>query len=387
MRMVTAPARLGLRYEALAVRVESDEPAHLAWLREFLTPPFEVFEAPRPAWTVQFVTDAAGYADALGRGPDPGGGDVPCFWLDSGVVRLPLWGPRERGWTVLDRECRAFLVAIAPGTIQILSSGESPTARNALMRVVRELAMAEARRQGGLVLHAAGVTVGERVVLIAGPKGAGKTTLLVHLLRAPGTQFVANDRAVVWTDGRVPQARGLPTIVKLLRESAEWFPCLRDRLDRSPYHHRLTVAEAHRCEPRPRVADVKAFWSLSPAQFSSLVETTRAAGGPLEAVVFPRLVGGAGPIGWRRLPWAEAATAMAEAQLGSLRSVPPDESVPAWMRDAECPDVAVPTRAPGADEDRWYRLAERVPAFEVELGPDAYADTSSARHLLEAVAG
>lgn len=113
------------------------------------------------------------------------------------MVRLPRWAPAEGRWTVFDDQSRAFLMLGNPGVVEILTAGDGPAVRNGLMRVVRELAMAEERRHGGLVLHAAAVLVGERVDLIAGPKGAGKTTLLVHLLRAAGTRFVANDRVAI----------------------------------------------------------------------------------------------------------------------------------------------------------------------------------------------
>jgi hypothetical protein len=380
-------ATLGLRYGTIQIRVESDDVSHLEWLREFLTPAFDVVETLRPDWTVRLVTDPVGYADVLRRGPDPGGRDVPCFSLDSGTVRLPLWTTLGAGWFVLDGQSGAFLLLGARGVVQILTSGERPAVRNALMRVVRELAMAGARQRGGLVLHAAGVAAGERVILIAGPKGGGKTTLLVHLLRAPGTRFVANDRAVVSIDGSAPAARGLPTIVKLLHESAEWFPGLLSRLRRSAYHHRLTMAEAHRREPRRGTAPSKALWSVSPAQFCSLVDTIPVAGGPLGGVVFPCLTGRSGSIAWRRLSSAEAAAAMAGAQLGSLHGVPPEGGVPAWMLEAEHPATPTPTRAPGTDWDRCRALAARVPVFEIALGHDAYADASSASRLLEAVGG
>jgi hypothetical protein len=374
---------LGLRYGRLVVRVGSAEPSHLAWLRDFLTPSFEVVPARRPDWTVRLVVDPSAYEQALAHGPEPGGRVMPCFWLDTEIVHLPLWAGSGPGWTVLDRRGRAFLVGGAAPAVDILAAGDGPGVRTTLMRVVRELAMAEARRCGGLVLHAAAVAAGARVILIAGPKGAGKTTLLVHLLRSAGTRFVANDR-VVTLAGEPAAVRGLPTIVKLLRESAEWFPALRARLADSPYDHRLTLAETAGRAPEADAA-ARGAWTLSPAQFCALVGTEPVPGGPVGAVVFPRQTGEPGPAAWRRLSLAEAAAALAEAQLGSLRAAPPEGGLPAWMRAPAAPAVAVPTGVPASDEERCRRLAARVPAYEVALGRDAYADPASAGRLLEAV--
>ena len=103
--------------------------------------------------------------------------------------------------------------------------------------------------------------------------------------------------------------------------------------------------------------------------------------------MFPRLTGGSGPVGWRRLPPTEAAAAIAGARLGSLRTGPPDGGGPAWIRDREPPDVAGSTRGFGTDEDRCRQLGECIPAFEVSLGRDVYDDVASASRLLEAVGG
>lgn len=383
--VAASTACLGLRYGTLTIRVESDDASHLDWLREFLTPSFDAVEAPRPARTVRLRTDPVRYADMVQRGPHSDGQDVPCFWLDTGVVRLPLWTVPGEGRTFRDDQSRTFLGLDAGGMVEILTAGEGPAVRNALMRVVRELAMAEAWREGGLVLHAAAVAVGERVVLIAGPKGAGKTTLLIHLLRVGRARFVANDRVVIPAEEPVPMVRGLPTIVKLLRESAGWFPGLCGRLQASRFHHRLTLAEARRRPHGTGAVAPNGFWSLSPAQFCSLVEATPEAGGGLKAIVFPRLTGDSGPATLRRLPLADAAAAIAANQLGPLRAVSRGDGAPEWAWHLRPPDPPAQTRDLETDEDRCRELAARVPAFEFGLGRDAYDDPSSAARFLAAL--
>ena len=48
---------------------------------------------------------------------------------------------------------------------------------------------AEKRRQGGVFLHAGGVSRGDELALIAGPAGFGKTTLILELLQRGWTYF------------------------------------------------------------------------------------------------------------------------------------------------------------------------------------------------------
>lgn len=378
-------ACLGLRYARFTTRVESDDASHLDWLREFLTPSFEAVETPRPARTVRLRVDPERYADAARRGPRSGDEAVPWFWLDTGVLRLPLWTAPWEGRVVFDRDRAAFFTLDPPTAVEILTSGDGLAVRDALMRVVRELAMSEAWRQGALVLHAAAAIVDDRVILIAGPKGAGKTTLLVHLLRGSRARFVSNDRVVIPADGPAPAVRGLPTIVKLLRESAQWFPDLYGRLLTSPFHHRLTLAEARHGQPHAATTPPRSHWTLTPAQLCSLVGATPVPGGRLEAIVFPRVTGDPGTVALRRLPLAEAAAAITATQLGALRAEPPEEGAPAWPWESGGPNAPVPVRARALAEARCRELATRVPAFECRLGPDAYGDASSAARLLAAV--
>ncbi len=68
---------------------------------------------------------------------------------------------------------------------------------------------------GGVLAHAAGITRGERGLILCGCSGAGKSTLALHMMAVdPSLAFVSNDRAVLdrkTADGR-PGARllGIP---------------------------------------------------------------------------------------------------------------------------------------------------------------------------------
>ena len=237
---------LQLRYGSLVVRVEADAPGHLAWLAEFLAPQFEHAVGVPPNRVVRIVSDAARYAETLGRGPVSGGGDVATFVLDTGIVSLPRWWSTDPGaLTLYDGGFRVFYtVGSGSKEAEILTAPENGSVRNAMMRVVRELAMVRVQGAGGLVLHGAAVGRGDRIVALAGPKGAGKTTLLIHLLRRGSAALVANDRIAVFGAGPAPDARGLPTIVKVRHDTIEWFPEIRARFRATPFHHRRTLEEA-----------------------------------------------------------------------------------------------------------------------------------------------
>ena len=373
------PASVGLRYGGLGLRVESDDAGHLDWLREFLTPAFEAVAPPSLARVIRVRIDPARYAAALDRGPDEG--SVPCFWTDTGVHRLPAWTAATAGERLLfDSAARAFYRLNGAAAIEILTSGESRSVRDALMRVVRELATIDLRRAGGLVLHAATLAVGDRVLLVAGPKGAGKTTLLVHLLRGPRTRFVSNDRAAILAGGPAPEVRGLPTIVKLLRTSTAWFPGLDQRLDLNRYHHHLTLAEAESRPASPSPRPPRQAFSLSPAQFCQVLGTTPAPGGRLAAILFPQRAD-AGATTLRRLASVEATTAIGAAQLGSLlaqaRGAPEATSADPWT-----PDGPLSAEAAAQTMARCGELAAVVPAYACDVGPEAYADPAAADRFL-----
>jgi len=101
--------------------------------------------------------------------------------------------------------------------------------------------------------------VGDRGVILAGPKKSGKTTLLMHLLSGGGADYVANDRvAVAWRDG-VPVLRGMPTIITL-REATASVPHQRQHVVKRGFHAWLTIDEARL---RPPAWRRRAWWSVN----------------------------------------------------------------------------------------------------------------------------
>ena len=198
---------------------------------------------------MSLVEDRERYRQALDRGPADG--TVEPFAFDAKVVGLPRWRT-EAADIGLFEAARGILfeVAYAARAVTLLTEPGNADGRIALMRVVRELAMNRAQRRGGLLLHAAAMGVGDRAIVITGPKGAGKTSLLIHVLRARSARYVSNDRVVLPAAEGRPPALGVPTIVALRRGTLDLFPSLAARTANSGYAYRLTLEEALAAGPR-----------------------------------------------------------------------------------------------------------------------------------------
>ena len=153
---------------------------------------------------------------------------MPCFVLDGGTVCHPEWkgsGPDER--ILFDAHYQAFYyVERRSGHVRILATPRPNLTRIALMRVVRELAMAASLARGGLLLHGAAFAIGGRGVVLAGPRRAGKSTLLLHALQAAGALFISNDRVLARQGQDRVVLRGMPTIVNLRPGTLATFPAV-----------------------------------------------------------------------------------------------------------------------------------------------------------------
>ena len=361
---------LQLRYGSLVVRIEADVPSHLAWLDEFLSPQFERAVDIPPDRIVRIVSDSAHHTEMLRRGPDPGGADVATFVLDTGIVGLPRWRSADvGGLTLYDPAFRVFYT-IGPGAapVQILTAPGNGSVRNALMRVVRELALARVQRAGGLVLHAAAVAEGDRVVALAGPKGAGKTTLLIHLLRPGRARFVTNDRLVVSGAGPAAATLGLPTIVKVRRDESRVVPgrpraLSGDRLSPPPNPRRDAVLSA--------VSGARTRRVLEPEPGAAL-RASRGAGLTRRAAGCHRVSTDRGRRGRAHSPGAASGRGRAGAGDGPTGSGGLGCGGRPLARRRRRP----PRRAAAA------RGVAGVPAFACELSATAYRDPASADALL-----
>ena len=276
-------------YRGLAVSVEASESAALAWLEEFLIPAFALAEGVDPACHVALVDDECAYQDALRRTARVEGEPIACFSLDSGLIRLPSWRWSAEERVIFDGDSQVFyLVNRDSSRIRVLADRPWASRRIAFMRVVRELATSHVWGGESLIVHGAAVAVGDRGLLIAGPKGAGKTSVLLHLLlHQPGTRFVSNDRVVVDFE---PAAvlRGMPTVATIKEHTLGLFPGLEARLRQRNYDARLTLDELkHGFASSVRGAESRV--GLAPVQLCAVVGAEMLGAAPAGALLLPRV--------------------------------------------------------------------------------------------------
>jgi hypothetical protein len=358
------------------VQAVTGDPVTLSWLEEFLSPSFESLPDLEADCRVALIEDLDAYRATLALGSASTGESADTFALDRQVLAFPRWaGPHLTVWHEkaalfyrVDAGGRTFVVLTEPGNL---------AARVGLMRAVRELAMGRAGERG-LLLHAAAVGVGRRVVVIAGPTAAGKTTLLVHLLRsgAGAVRYVANDRVRVSLPEAGPRARGMPTIVTLRPRTLELFPGLAGRLRDRGYQVQRGLRER---VPGPRLPLHALSDSgrvvLSPAQLTEALDVERLAEGDVAAVVFPTITDAAAAgLSLRRMSPEDAASRLEACLFGS------------GPRQQQSEIFRLPGARPAPELDtlraRCRRLAETVTCLECRASAAAYGDPASADAVL-----
>lgn len=368
------PPPLGLSYRDLRLRIDGPDPALLDWLAEFLAPAFTVGAAEPADCRIEVVVDQDRLAAAWAR-VAADAAPLTCLVQDRELVRLPA-GHDRSGVTIRD-DAAGLAYEVSPDRrrLTLLTAARNRALRAALMKVVREVALSAAWTPG-LVLHAAACAVGERALLIAGPKRAGKTSLLLHVLGSPGARLASNDRTVVVIDGTRLVAHGLPTIVTLRADTvARLFADDAARRAALRYHFALTIAEAQAlppaADPTPRAL------GCSPAQLAHLLGVERQGRADATALLLPRVDAAARGIALRRLDTATAVRCLADVLFAA-------HAAPQVSKAFALPDrAAVPASA--ALQARWQACVDRLRVFECRLGPDAY--DRPATTLLDTVLG
>ncbi len=361
--------RLILDYAGCPIEVEAAA-ADLAWLREQLCPHFQPRAQVTAAAHIQLRADPAQHARySSGRPAQPP--RLCAYVLDSGPLQLEHWGCAGRE-VVHDAFFDVFYRP-EPGGVQLIDRQASvPRAgRIPLLRAVREPAMHAAWRSGALLLHAAAVGRGTRVLGFAGRKRAGKTTLLAACLAASAElRFVANDRLCLFPDG---VARGLPSIVSLRAPTLELVPGLGTRLRASHYLHNHSLHEAATLKPAVEAWQDGRF-GISQSQLCRLLDREAQVAGTLAALVFPRLELEGQGLQLHRMREAKARERLAASLLGASA---------AGTRSALF-DLQARGDFPTAHDlrQRAQNLAARLPCFELVLGKGSSRDAAGLRAML-----
>jgi hypothetical protein len=360
----TRACRKVFAFDTLRIGVHSEEPSHLQWLEEFLVPWFTRSRVEEVDVEVALRSDPSRFADLVRRRATPV--RIDTFALDTRTVRFPVCGSFDHELVVFDETSKVFyLIDGDRRHVEILSASDDRSARTALMRVVREVAMIHARRRG-LLLHASCFALDGKGVLILGAKGAGKTSLLLHALHEGAVQYVTNDRVLVSEGPGGLVATGIPTIIGLRADSPAFFPRLSVRLAAHRGRHTDRLVEAP-STGQSAVPVEPIVHGLSPAQFCSLAEAKPIAAAPAAGLLFPRISTRENGIQFRAMSNEETVRRIRESRFGvftSQRSPSPSAF-----------ELVLDVKAVGcASVPRWNDLAARTRAFECLLGRDAYVE-------------
>jgi len=357
------------RFGPAVIDVEADDPDAARWLAEFLTPWFEIGAPGKGEFTVRLTSSAPAVAELERRQAAATCHPVACFALDSQVVSLPGW-VEEDGGTVIGDSGRGCFYLVRRRSVEIVARPGLRRVRVGLMRVVRELAAARMLAQGNVLdFHTAAFAVGERAVLLVGPKGGGKTTLLVSVLASGRATLVANDRVFVDASGRPGQAFGVPTLVSLPDGTLQLFPNLRRGFPKCPARLHTAELESHDAATLED-DDAPPVFALSPTQLARRLGVPAVRGGPIAAIVFPEICSAADAWSLEPVVPADGAIRLRECLYGSRsgsRSRTVFEEV-----------VGGQVGRPEERDTLLDRLAAWVPFFRCRLGRDAYRDGADA---------
>ncbi|MHB8836523.1 MAG: hypothetical protein ACYC9Y_12580 [Candidatus Methylomirabilia bacterium] len=363
-------------YEDLCLRVTSDEPSQLTWLRETLAPHFRPAAARVPDVEVRLVADADRYRRRGSLAET--GRSLPAFALDSEIVNLPvLDGPSGTLVLANSRHRVVYEVREDRSAVCIVSEPGDVQARSGILPVVREFAMNEAAARGDFFLHASCFVSGGRPVVVAGPRNSGKTTLVAFACLFAGADFLVNDRLrVSMRQGRCTLG-GVPTIITIRPMTLEFFPALGRGIREGGLHANLTTAEQlDQALPRPALF-ARGRYRLSPLQFRRLLGTEQVATAVDPVVVIPRITGRPGSFALRRLDADEAFELLQDSFFGARHWA---ISTPVFNRHPGRAALARPQW-----EERWREFSSTRPCLLCEIGEDLYAHRENAAAWVSAV--
>lgn len=360
-----------VRHGDAAWRVEGLEAADCDWLQEVLTPAFTLGDnAPASGAIqpqIQVRIDASAHAALLAAAPASDTEQVSCFGLDGHVTDIRRIG--DGLFHDVELGC-LYRVQGSGLALELIASARRPALRIALLRVLRELAVAELPSRGALQLHAASIGTAGAALAICGPRRAGKTSLLLHLLGGGAVDYIANDRVIVAPlRARGWRVSGMPTTVSVRAGSVALFPHLR-LAGLAHWRARMTLAEIAALPP-PVSSATAADLSLSPAQFCRHLGLRARAQAPLAALLFPRIDPSTHGLRLRALDRRDCLRRIDTALLPPRPSVLTGESAAASTAQAQATEA----------------LCREVPGYDCILGTDVYADADGRAALLALVGG
>jgi len=205
--------RTPLRFDLNGVSVEVDIPASAA--RDAIAARFDRCPpAPPGDADVSFVVRTG---SGTGR---PEGRGRPVYPWDVGEVTY-FDGPRSLYISVGDHT--RLLAEPASGRVEITTHAAMLDAAWLLARPLLTLPLVELLKwRGRFSLHAAGVVIADRALLLAGPSGSGKSTLALALAR-DRLDFMADDMVFLTQDGPGVRVHPFPEEVDVSVETAAWF--------------------------------------------------------------------------------------------------------------------------------------------------------------------
>jgi hypothetical protein len=127
-----------------------------------------------------------------------------------------------------------ILCAPAEGSVRVSAVTSERASLWLLSRPLFTLPLVELLKRRGLYsVHAAGVCLGDRALLLAGPTASGKSTLALALVRA-GFGFLADDMLFLGRRAGRLRALSFPDEIDIANEAAQWFPELASLAARPP---------------------------------------------------------------------------------------------------------------------------------------------------------
>lgn len=361
----TFACRTVLQNRQIAVEVACPCQADLTWLAEFLAPAFHSHSHESDIdYTVDAVVDEGLFETYVAARPAGSLPEAVAFVLDQRPLMTSWWNDPASGQPVFLDPAHAVLylkIATPPG-VKVVAKADGRLFRGAVMRIVRELAMAGEWTRTSAILHAAAFASDEGGVLIAGPKRSGKTSLLLHCLRAAGAAFLANDRVVLSHDGSRFTARGIPSIVSIRSSTLELFPDLsRTRTERW-YQAHLTLSEGEAAEATMTMTEENS--AISPAQLCHALHVPMATSVPLRAVFLPHV-----DLSQRGFRIQELSPEEAEARFEAVLFAAGSEVRISEIFRNRYADVTVDL---SHARELWSRAVRGVPVFGCRIGRGAF---------------